>query len=87
MEDSDSPRPQGQWDCRRNGFAVFFRKGRFCYVGCNWDTRLNAPTKLQVDIGRHGDYTGYMVFPGPGLTRLTATDSNGATHSVVIEVP
>jgi hypothetical protein len=60
---------------------------RFCYVGCNWDTRLNAPTKLQVDIGRHGDYTGYMVFPGPGLMRLTATDSTGATHSVVIEVP
>ena len=60
---------------------------RFCYVACNWDTRLDAPTKLQVDIGRHGDYTGYMVFPGPGLMRLTATELTGEMHTVVIEVP
>jgi hypothetical protein len=60
---------------------------RFCYSGCTWDSRLNAPLKLPVEIGRHGDYTGYMVFPGPGLMRLTATESTGEAHTVVIEVP
>lgn len=60
---------------------------RFCYDGCNWNERLNAPVKLPVNVGRHLDYTGYMVFPGPGLMRLSATDSVGVVATVVIEVP
>jgi hypothetical protein len=60
---------------------------RFCYGGCGWNQRLNAPTKFPVDVGQHLSYTGYMVFPGPGLIRLTVTESTGSAHTVVIEVP
>jgi hypothetical protein len=60
---------------------------RFCYGSCDWNNRLNAPVKLAVDVGKHSDYTGYMVFPGPGLMRLTVTDSAGMAAKVVIEVP
>jgi hypothetical protein len=61
---------------------------RFCYEGCDWDSRLKASVvTLTVYVGRHLDYTGYMVFPGPGLTRLGATDSHGLIGTVVIEVP
>ncbi len=61
---------------------------RFCYRGCNWSDRLTASVlTLNVDVGRHSDYTGYMVFPGPGLMLLTVTDSTGTANTVVIEVP
>lgn len=61
---------------------------RFCYSGCNWDTRLRTSVAaMTVDVGDHRDYTGYMVFPGPGLMRLTATDSHGVVASVVLDVP
>jgi hypothetical protein len=64
---------------------------RFCYHNCDWTTsngrlKTSSPT-LSVDAGQHLDYTGYMVFPGPGQMRLSVTDSSGATASVVIEVP
>jgi hypothetical protein len=42
---------------------------------------------LRVGISAHLDYTGYMVFPGPGLMRLSASDSHGVVGKVVIEVP
>lgn len=61
---------------------------RFCYEGCDWNSRLKASVvTLPVNVGRHLDYTGYMVFPGPGLIRLSATDSHGVIGIVVIEVP
>ncbi len=61
---------------------------RFCYDSCEWTTRLqNSVVTLAVNVGRHLDYTGYMVFPGPGLMRLTASDLGGPIASVVIEVP
>jgi hypothetical protein len=64
---------------------------RFCYESCDSTTRngrlkTSSPT-LRVDAGQHLDYTGYMVFPGPGLMRFSVTDSSGATATVVIEVP
>jgi hypothetical protein len=64
---------------------------RFCYESCDWTTsngrlKTSSPT-LSVDAGQHMDHTGYMVFPGPGLMRLSITDSSGATATVVIEVP
>jgi len=63
---------------------------RFCYsnAGCDWASRLqSSTTKLSVDAGRHVDYTGYMVFPGPGLIRLTVSDAKSVVARVVIEVP
>jgi hypothetical protein len=42
---------------------------------------------LPVNVAGHLDYTGYMVFPGPGLMRLSASDSHGIVGTVVIEVP
>jgi hypothetical protein len=60
---------------------------RFCYAGCRWNDRLNAPLTLTVRTEPHLDHTGYMVFPGPGLMRFSVTDSSGATANVVIEVP
>ena len=42
---------------------------------------------MPVDVSGHLDDTGYMVFPGPGLMRLTARDARRMTSSVVIEVP
>jgi hypothetical protein len=64
---------------------------RFCYSSCDWTTRngrlkTSSPT-LSVDAGQHLDYTGYMVFPGPGLMRFNVTDSSGNSATVVIEVP
>lgn len=61
---------------------------RFCYGGCDWNSRLQlSVTKLSVDVSTHLDYTGYMVFPGPGLMRMIASDSHGTLGTVVIEVP
>lgn len=63
---------------------------RFCYsnVGCDWSSRLtSSTTKLSVDAGGHLDYTGYMVFPGPGLMRLAVSNAETMLGSVVIEVP
>jgi len=61
---------------------------RFCYGGCDWNSRLQlSVTKLPVDVSAHLDYTGYMVFPGPGLMRMSASDSHGNVGTVVIEVP
>ena len=67
------------------------RPVRFCYTSCDWTTRngrlkTSSPT-LRVDAGNHLDYTGYMVFPGPGLMRFSITDSSGTSATVVIEVP
>ena len=60
---------------------------RFCYSGCDWTDRLRSSVAvLPVDVSSHFDYTGYMVFPGPGLMRLTTT-VYGPVGSVVIEVP
>ena len=62
----------------------------FCYsnAGCDWVSRLQSSTpNLSVDAGRHVDYTGYMVFPGPGLMRLSVSDSLHVLGTVVIEVP
>lgn len=63
---------------------------RFCYSanGCDWDSRLQSSVSMvRVDLSAHLDYTGYMVFPGPGLMRLNASDSSGIVGTVVIEVP
>jgi hypothetical protein len=61
---------------------------RFCYGGCDWNSRLQlSVTKLSVDVSAHLDYTGYMVFPGPGLMRLSVSDSHGVLGDAVIEVP
>ena len=63
---------------------------RFCYSnnGCSWTSRLQSSVvALPVGIGSHLDYTGYMVFPGPGLMRLSASDSRSIVGTVVIEVP
>ena len=61
---------------------------RFCYTGCDWSSRVQTSALTQiVDVGRHLDYTGYMVFPGPGLMRLSASDSRGVVGTAVIEVP
>ena len=64
---------------------------RFCYAGCDWTSRTSrlqsSVAKLNVDISSHLDYTGYMVFPGPGLMRLSALKSQGNLGTVVIEVP
>jgi hypothetical protein len=61
---------------------------RFCYDACDWNSRLQSSVpELSVDVSAHLDYTGYMVFPGPGLMRLSASDSEGTVGSVVIQVP
>lgn len=63
---------------------------RFCYAqtGCDYSSRLTSSVViLDVDVDRHLDYTGYMVFPGPGLMRLIVSDSRGTKSSVVIRVP
>ena len=63
---------------------------RFCYLsaGCDYDSRpTSSVATLNVNVGAHLEYTGYMVFPGPGLMRLTVLDSHGTRSSVVISVP
>jgi len=61
---------------------------RFCYGGCSWDTRLQASVAvLGVDVGAHLDYTGYMLFPGTGLMRLTVTKAGKPSGQTVIRVP
>lgn len=63
---------------------------RFCYsnAGCDWASRLtSSTTKLSVDASQHLDYTGYMVFPGPGLIRLSVSNAQSLLGSVVIQVP
>lgn len=61
---------------------------RFCYDSCDWTGRLHkSVVTLDVSVGRHLDYTGYMVFPGSGLMRLSALDLSGVVATVVIEVP
>lgn len=63
---------------------------RFCYTnnGCDCTSRLQSSViALPVSVGSHVDYTGCMVFPGPGLVRLSASDSHGIVGTVVIEVP
>jgi hypothetical protein len=63
---------------------------RFCYSNnaCDWTSRLQSSVvTLPVNVTSHLDYTGYMVFPGPGLMRLSASDSHGVVGVVVIEVP
>jgi len=44
-------------------------------------------SRLSVEVSPHLDYTGYMVFPGPGLMRMSASESHGNLGTVVIEVP
>jgi hypothetical protein len=66
------------------------RAVRFCYssTGCDWTSRLESSvTTLRVNVSYHLDYTGYMVFPGPGLVRLSTRDSRDVVTSVVIAVP
>jgi hypothetical protein len=68
-----------------NGTAV-----RFCYSNsdCDWTSRLQSSVvTLAVNVASHLDYTGYMVFPGPGLMRLSASDKHGLAGIAVIEVP
>jgi hypothetical protein len=61
---------------------------RFCYRACDLKSPVRTPIEtLAVDVSAHLDYTGYMVFPGPGLMRLTTRDSHDVVSSVVIEVP
>ena len=62
---------------------------RFCYEppGCNWNSRRAGPLILPVDTRLHGDYTGYMVFPGPGLMRLSVTNGHANLGAVVVDVP
>jgi hypothetical protein len=61
---------------------------RFCYGGCSWDSRLQASVAvLRVDVGAHLDYTGYMLFPGTGLMRLTVTKDGKPSGQTVIGVP
>jgi hypothetical protein len=60
---------------------------RFCYGGCSWDTRRSAIVSLRVDLSDKGDRTGYMVFPGPGLMRLTVSKGGAVLGNVVISVP
>jgi hypothetical protein len=64
---------------------------RFCYESCDWTTstgRLKTSSlTLRVDVGQHLDYTGYMVFPGPGLMRFSVSDAKGVYATVVIDVP
>jgi hypothetical protein len=55
---------------------------RFCYESCDWTTstgRLKTSSlTLRVDVGQHLDYTGYMVFPGPGLMRFSVSDARAS---------
>jgi len=63
---------------------------RFCYssTGCDWASRLQSSvTTLAVNVSGLLDYSGYMVFPGPGLMRLTTRDSLDVVSAVVIAVP
>jgi hypothetical protein len=60
---------------------------RFCYDGCSWDTRRSATMSLRVDLNDRGDRTGYMVFPGPGLMRLTVSKGGAVLGNAVINVP
>ena len=63
---------------------------RFCYSNnsCDWASRLQSNVAiLPVDVAGHRDYTGYMVFPGQGLMRLSVSDSHGVVGTSVIEVP
>jgi hypothetical protein len=63
---------------------------RFCYssTGCDWASRLQSSvTTLPVNVSDHLDDTGYMVFPGPGLMRLSTRDSRDIVSTVVIAVP
>lgn len=63
---------------------------RFCYSsnGCDWTSRTQSSVdQLPVEVGSHLDYTGYMVFPGPGLMQLRVSDPQGTVGTVVIEVP
>ena len=59
----------------------------FCYVSCYWPDRTQSPSVLRVDTTTHLDYTGYMVFPVPGLMRFTVSRSGTALTSGVVEVP
>ena len=60
---------------------------RFCYVNCTWDSRSQASVAvLSVDVGAHLDYTGYMLFPGTGLMRLTVTKGGKPLGQTVIRV-
>ena len=61
---------------------------RFCYVSCSWASRSQASVAmLRVDVGAHIDYTGYMLFPGTGLMRLTVTKDGKPSGQTVIPVP
>jgi hypothetical protein len=60
---------------------------RFCYQGCSWDARRSATVSLRVDLSDKGDRTGYMVFPGPGLMRLTVSKDASVLGQAVINVP
>lgn len=60
---------------------------RFCYDACSWDTRRSATVSLRVDPSNKGDRTGYMVFPGPGLMRLTVSNGSAVLGKAVINVP
>ncbi len=69
-------------DCS-SGMAI-----RFCYQRCTGDTATQASAaELQVNTDAHVDYTGYMVFRGPGLVQLTVSKDNQAVASTVIDVP
>jgi hypothetical protein len=50
---------------------------RFCYDSCDWIARLQrSVVTLAVNVGRHLDYTGYMVFPGPGWPHWIRMESS-----------
>jgi hypothetical protein len=61
---------------------------RFCYQQCAGDTSAQASVaELQVNTDPHVDYTGYMVFRGPGLVQLNVSKDNQTVASTVIDVP
>lgn len=61
---------------------------RFCYLGCSFENRLRDSTEeLVVQTDSHLDYTGNMVFRGPGLVRLTTSRLGSPLGSTVIQVP
>jgi hypothetical protein len=83
------PDPKAAGIVNVSGFQCSSKKAvRFCYGSCDWNSRLqHSVASLPVNVGSHLDYTGYMVFPGPGLMHLSASDSHGVAGTVVIEVP
>lgn len=60
---------------------------RFCYLGCSWNTRLQAAVAV-LSVDTPGlDLTGYMVFPGSGLMRLSVKKNGQLAGETFIQVP